>query len=308
MISELRQRQRRSSFSSTLGESSTPTGLPSLSRTTNSLSSELVEACIDYFFDDVYPTQPVLERRSFNQSVNLMYQNPEAYCLVVSLCAYMLIQPNMNVSATMLPGRADLIGSTKAVGIALIQDVLDVRKTMDPYEDPTVQSVLASFFLFGSYFCLEKHPTAWAYLRDATTVALLLNMHQEQSYIHMNPIEADLKRRLYWLLYVTERAYALQEQRPLTLYDTISMPKIGNDPREDPKKLIGFTHLIQLYKPFDHTFVGVWNQSITNGTTAEWICGLQKQLSEALPDYLRSTEVQAVDLKTSQQWLRVMIW
>lgn len=308
VISELRERQRRPSLSSSGGDSFDRPGSPALSRISNSLSPELVQACIDFFFENVYPTQPVLERQSLNQTVAIMYQDTEAHCLVLSLCAFMLIQPHMNVPASMLPGHADMIGSTKAVGMTLIQDVLQVRKRIDPYENPTVQSVLTSFFLFGSYFCLEKHPTAWAYLRDATTVALLLNMHQEQSYAHMNPLEAELKRRLYWLLFVSERAYALQEQRPLTLYDTISMPMMGHDPSEDPTKLIGFIHLIQLYKPVDHTFVGFWNQSITSGTTAEWIRDLQKRLAEALPDYLKSTEVQAVDLKTSQLWLRVMIW
>jgi len=66
-------------------------------------------------------------------------------------------------------------------------------------------------------------------------------------------------------------------------------------------------HLIVLFKPFDDTFVGLWNQSI-NGCTTEWVVNLQNQLSEALPQYLQSTETQAVDLRTSQKWLRVMVW
>lgn len=66
-------------------------------------------------------------------------------------------------------------------------------------------------------------------------------------------------------------------------------------------------HLIVLFKPFDDTFVGLWNQSI-NGCTTEWVINLQKQLSDALPLYLESTETQAVDLRTSQKWLRIMVW
>jgi len=66
-------------------------------------------------------------------------------------------------------------------------------------------------------------------------------------------------------------------------------------------------HLIVLFKPFNDTFVGLWNQSI-NGCSSEWVVNLQKQLSEALPLYLQSTETQAVDLRTSQRWLRIMVW
>lgn len=39
-----------------------------------------------------------------------------------------------------------------------------------------------------------------------------------------------------------------------------------------------------------------------------WLVGLQRQLSDALPVYIDSTETQAVDLKMSQQWLKTMVW
>ena len=84
------------------------------------------------------------------------------------------------------------------------------------------------------------------------------------------------------------------------------MPNIYENPKESVE-LSGFLHLIILFKPFDDAFVGLWNQSV-QGTNPDWIVDLQKQLAEALPRYLSSTETQAVDLKTSQHWLQVMIW
>lgn len=35
---------------------------------------------------------------------------------------------------------------------------------------------------------------------------------------------------------------------------------------------------------------------------------MQRQLLEALPVYLDTTESQAADLRTSQHWLRTMVW
>ena len=72
-------------------------------------------------------------------------------------------------------------------------------------------------------------------------------------------------------------------------------------------ELQGFLHLIQLYKPFDDTFIGLWNQSIEK-CDPDWIITLQRDLAQALPKYLNSTQTQAVDLRTSQQWLKIMIW
>lgn len=44
------------------------------------------------------------------------------------------------------------------------------------------------------------------------------------------------------------------------------------------------------------------------GSSIDWIVNLQNQLIQALPQYLNSTETQAVDLRTSQHWLQIMIW
>jgi len=104
----------------------------------------------------------------------------------------------------------------------------------------------------------------------------------------------------------SDRAYALQRHRPLTLHNTIDLPTLDEDPSESVE-LSGFLHLVNLFQPFDDTFVGLWNKTRV-GCSTEWITALQKQLAEALPEYLHSTESQAVDLRISQQWLRIMVW
>jgi len=102
------------------------------------------------------------------------------------------------------------------------------------------------------------------------------------------------------------RAYALQRCRPLTLHATIELPVADDDPA-DTIAIQGFIHLVKLYRPFDDTFVGLWNKTRSGCSTA-WLAMLQKQLVDALPTYLNCTESQAADLKTSQQWLRTMVW
>lgn len=105
---------------------------------------------------------------------------------------------------------------------------------------------------------------------------------------------------------ILHRAYAFKRHRPLTLYNTIHLPTIDEDPSETIP-LTGFIHLINLYKPFDETFFGLWNRT-RDGAVPTWLSQLQKQLSDALPTYLDGTEVQAVDLRMSQHWLKTMVW
>lgn len=96
----------------------------------------------------------------------------------------------------------------------------------------------------------------------------------------------------------------MQKHRPLTLHATIELPKVEDDLTIS---VAGFIYLVQLYHPFDDTFIGLWNKSRSECSTI-WLAQLQQQLTLALPAYLDVAESQAVDLRTSQQWLRTMVW
>ena len=270
---------------------------------------ELITTCVEYFFTNLYPTQPILHRQKVGETIGMMEVDLEAYCLVVSLCAYMLIQPNIQSSEIVSPGAYpghDRPQPALLLGPTLLQEAIRVRKSINYHENPTVWSVTTSFFLFGSFFCLDKQNTAWFHLREATTLAHILRLHEESHYSTPDIIENTRRRRLYWLLFVTERAYALQQRRPLSLHATINLPTVDEDPSETVE-LNGFIHLVNLFRPFDDTFVGLWNKS-RNGATPEFFSQLQAQLSDALPTYLQSVESQAVDLRCSQQWLKTMVW
>lgn len=267
---------------------------------------DMITSSVDYFFANLYPTQPILHRQKVGETIGCMDTDIEAYCLVVSLCAYMMIQPNMSLPSGAFDELEIPPQSSLELGHTLLQEALRVRRYSNYIETPTIWSVISSFFFFGSYFCLDKQNTAWFHLREATTLAQILGMHEEANYGSLDVIENSRQRRLYWLLFVTERAYALQQHRPLTLHSTISLPTLDEDPAET-MELNGFLHLVNLFRPFDDTFVGLWNKA-RMGCTTEWLAQLQQQLSDALPEYLHSTESQAVDLRTSQQWLRTMVW
>lgn len=308
VISELRENQRQSQLAAKRNalDFESPPHSPAYLKTAGLLSMEMITSCVDYFFANLYPTQPILHRQKVGETIGQMENNPEAYCLVVSLCAYMMIQPNMVIPPEMFEGLEIPPQPSLQLGHTLLQEAIRVRKDANYIENPTVWSVITSFFLFGSYFCLDRHNTAWFHLREGTTLAQIMGMNEEASYRTPDIIETSRRRRLYWLLFVTERAYALQQHKPLTLHATIELPTLDEDPAETVE-LNGFIHLVNLFRPFDDTFVGLWNKARV-GCTTEWLARLQQQLSDALPQYLQCTESQAVDLRCSQQWLRTMVW
>lgn len=308
VISELRENQRQSQLVAKQHgmEFQNENQSPAHIRRQGLLSMEMITTSVDYFFAHLYPTQPILHRQRVGETIGQMDTNTEAYCLTLSLCAYMMIQPNMVLPPGAFEGLEIPPQPSLRLGQLLLAEALRVRRGYNYIENPSVWSVITSFFLFGSYFCLDRHNTAWFHLREATTLAQIMGMNDEANYQTPDVVENSRRRRLYWLLFVTERAYALQQHKPLTLHATINLPTLDEDPAETAE-LNGFIHLVNLFRPFDDTFVGLWNKARV-GCTTEWLARLQQQLSDALPTYLQCTETQAVDLRCSQQWLRTMVW
>lgn len=128
----------------------------------------------------------------------------------------------------------------------------------------------------------------------------LVIMHHASQLISKSPFSVEFRLTHF------HRTHALHKHRPISLYPTIHPPSLDELPSDRPIA-IGLELLVNLYKPFDDTFFSIWNK-VRSHANPTWLAQLQSQLSEALPPYLECTEIQAVDLRVSQQWLRTMVW
>ena len=270
------------------------------------LSKQMIDDCIEAFFTSMYPTMPILHRGRLLEKVEYdLDRSVETYCLIGSLCAFIMVQPGMKNPGNFAMD-AVAVKERCIAASALLEEVIHVRKSYDYIDAPTLDGVRTSFFLYAACFNLDRHNTAWFHLREATTLAHIMGLHEEQTYIVGERLSNIYKRRLYWLLFLTERAYSIERHRPLTLHATIELPTLGEEP-EQASTISGFLHMINLFRALDDTFIGLWNKSRSDCSTA-WLASLQQQLSDALPPNLNSTESQAADIRISQQWLRTMVW
>ncbi|KAL8955506.1 MAG: hypothetical protein Q9193_006672 [Seirophora villosa] len=309
VISELRLREGQKQAEHRRQESyfnyGSQTSSPSSPIWPGLLSQDLIDACTDYYFKNMYPTMPILCQNQLWRLVAEMDGSTEAYSLLCSFCAFMLIQPGIETKAGhAIQALEGSFSNNTSLGKTLLDVALRRRKAYDYIEKPSVNAVITSFFAFGCFFGLDKHNTAWFHLREATTLAQTIGMQDEKTYAGMDYEESARMRRLFWLLFVTERAYALQKHRPLSLHATIKLPSAAEDPS---RPIAGFLYMVNLYRPFDDNFIGLWNKSRTDCSTL-WLAHLQKQLTQALPAVLDCTDTQAADLRTSQHWLRTIVW
>jgi hypothetical protein len=66
--------------------------------------------------------------------------------------------------------------------------------------------------------------------------------------------------------------------------------------------------MIDMFKIIDDTFINLWNRVHNTHASAAWFTQVQTQLSEAVPAHLECTDVQGVQIRITQQWLRSQAW
>jgi hypothetical protein len=312
VINELKEKERQTSLSAKVqsrmnGLANGPSS-PTLAPTPGLLQNEMVKECMDFYFAHMYPTMPILHRQRLEQQAMYMDQNLDTYCLLASMCAFILLQPGMPVpgsdpfSLDSMPG-ANIVTST-----LLMEETIRVRKGYDYMDSPTLNGLCTSYFLFGCYYALDLHDKAWFHLREATTLVHMVGMNKETTYMQYDSIESSRRRRLFWLLFVTERAYALQRGRPLTLQATINLPSTTDDPTDPaPHQLSAFISQVTVFRPFDDSLVSVWTKAKTESSPS-YLSALQKQLSEVLPPYLTDPQSQLSEIQPNQQWAKNTTW
>jgi hypothetical protein len=175
------------------------------------------------------------------------------------------------------------------------------------------------------------------YLREALTIAQIMGLHQESSYIGLSPEEQQFRRRVLWLLFVTERyisrklvfrpkltilrGVAMLHKLPVVLKSNVQFPVMEYD--EEVSILPAFRKLVNLFWIFDQSGAfdilqnpnsGSTTPSVENregepgSTTQNVLTVLQRRLQEIPIDSGATNDVQAADICVTRAWMRAVIW
>ncbi|KAF5025508.1 hypothetical protein F66182_2413 [Fusarium sp. NRRL 66182] len=263
------------------------------------ITRAVIDWCLDAYFKHKYPLTPILNRQELEKAPN----SPAQYGLIVACCAVIALSPEI------LPPSSTQNDVRLPPADLLISETLRARQHCDLVEHPSLTHIQTSFFLYAAFFCLDKDNSAWYYLQEAMTMLHTLRLHQETTYSHVqDPMLVTYGRRMFWVLFITERAYALQRNRPIRLKDTLKLPIII-PLSPDADILLGFLHLISLFRPFDSDFVDSWNSAApSTSTDPTHLPKLQTLLTYTLPNLSNYSQVQQADLLISRQWLKLVVW
>ncbi|KAF2162045.1 hypothetical protein M409DRAFT_58503 [Zasmidium cellare ATCC 36951] len=196
------------------------------------------------------------------------------------------------------------------LGKTLLHELSRLRSSVTTVDRPTIASIVVSLLMFHCFSALDNGRSAWFYLRQATTFALALGLHEQQQQDDFLSSDTTRGHVLYCILFITERNDSLQRQNPLTL----PMPSTRHTlALEYACRALGaytsLARLIRLYTPFDEVFLQSRTGRETAASGAERLTQLQDEV-QAMSLVRRSAQADActVDFICSKYWLQILIW
>lgn len=259
---------------------------------------------VSLFYNHMFPIMPVIDANIYLDPA--MYSDStmwsaDRYCFLCAIAAATIVQLDESIP------QPPPLRQGRRTDDLFAEECLRERKTFDYIECGSTLSIMTSFFMFAYYGNHEKHAKAWHYLQEAITFSENLNMDDEESYQKLDHVEAQWRRRLYWLLFITERAYAVQSKKHTRLTPSVQLPSVFES--EDPMLLNGFVNLANLFSAVDDNFVRAWRGSRKQSLCNEaWLAQTQEQLDKAAFALGNISETQHLDISVTREWLHILAW
>jgi hypothetical protein len=182
--------------------------------TADQLPRSVFVTYVELFLERLYPVFPVVDPNALRAALQedpLVAPHPippSVYCFLTALSAAVIVQ--LNVDAP-LPGfDSQPLGPEGMVPVSysahvLASESLRARRECNFIECADEYTILTSFFLFAYYGNMERSRSAWYYLRESIGFALNLGLGEPETYLGLDTETQQRRRRLFWLLFVTER-------------------------------------------------------------------------------------------------------
>ncbi|WRT69313.1 uncharacterized protein IL334_006297 [Kwoniella shivajii] len=274
----------------------------------------LIKPQLEVFFERVYPMIPIFPRSFvFGRLEDVEYHQNRAFvALILAMVSLSLIHPLKPEEVRSRPTRAKQSQT-------LMDEVYRLRSKMDWASQTSVEGATTSFVMFGALFELGHAEGSRLRLREALGIGELLKLDEARTYMNVEPDEARRRMRLFWVLGITERAFALQRYGAITFHGSLQIPAfMALDPTQDLASRT-LHHLARLFSFVDSNLVTCWNGKCDPTTCTDLprakvlrilrtLNGTPSQVFGSDIALTGLSDVQQADLLITWQWLRNRVW
>ncbi|CEL11304.1 hypothetical protein ASPCAL14407 [Aspergillus calidoustus] len=196
-------------------------------------------------------------------------------------------------------------------------ECLQARQSPQYRSIVNLNTVRTAFFLHVYYENQQPGGSeSTLYLREAISLAQMMFLHREASYAGLDHEEAQIRRRVLWLLFVTERGVCILHKLPVVLRTDTAMPDV--DAHDEPQVLPAFLKLLALFRLFEESkmfdiiedsHLG-YNQAVRSARVTEPSAYdiLQDRFRDGASGLDQICDVQRADLCVTRHWMRMLTW
>lgn len=177
------------------------------------VSPAIVDHIVGLFFDFVYPLTPCLHRPTFLADLRARRDKTDPVFFALSLAV---------LASTLVQVPRSLVNLDKEEVESLARRCVRAARAKISYiwEEPVPMRAdfVVIFYLEGIVHLLLGNNTAHVVVTaQANQCALALRLNEESSYENLNPIEAEIRRRIYWLLFQADKSTACMRARTICM-------------------------------------------------------------------------------------------
>ncbi|KAJ6784091.1 hypothetical protein PWT90_06855 [Aphanocladium album] len=296
-----------------ISNSTSPLPSPTLSPSNHEACTEsALSDHVKIFMSHLFPVMPVVDEARLQADCGAVGSlSPSRFALLLAVAAVTRIQLRLDhceeEHSDKGRGIEGISSDCSVTGLHFLAAAEEARQKIIIAESMSEDAILTSFFLFVCYGNLEKHKQAWFYLNQSISMAILLELDNErpESLADLTEEDIDRRRRIFWLLFISERTYALQRRLPVLLRRTVPKPQIFDS--EYPIIMNDFVNHVNVFECLPPE---LYEWQPTSSSTAKL-----SQLGQKVIQALRAVqpqnsvlESQQFDTLITQHWLRVTMW
>ncbi|KAI9159153.1 ABC-transporter-regulating transcription factor [Paramyrothecium foliicola] len=176
----------------------------------------VVRQCTDLFFQHIAPLNMSVHEPTFRQLVSQALESSppagsltrSAFTLVTAVCAKVccfmpsdlfpqakgLAEPFLNASRSCLASYSDI-----------------------DLENPSADSITIRYLHSNCLHTCARPEVSWYVFGQAVQVAHCMRLHDKSSYDSLDPIEAEMRRRAFWSVYVGDKSLGVLRSMPITI-------------------------------------------------------------------------------------------
>lgn len=266
-----------------------PLEVPRISTWPFCISPDLLIPYLDIYYYKLFPVWPIVDKDMLTARLHAAEPDASAYMLASSVCAATMVQLQLSVFGP----SGDMLEPS-----VMLSEIEDLRRTYDYRESPNIEFLATSFFMHVAYTNIGRLTTSTLFLREAVTLAYILDLHRPSHYEEITPAERQSHLRMFWILFITERAHATQHDIPCVMTVDADMPEL--DVASQPAVLAPLIMLCRMFRSFC--------EGSKSSLTMDSLTSFNNQLLRIPTMTGDHNELQKADLSVTQQWLRLMFW